>query len=111
MKVFFATKRVAKQFDPGRLEGSYNPVTVQKIQQRMNELLAAPNLATLSHLPPMRCHALKGKQEGCFSVSAGDKVRIVFESNYDPVPRKPDGGIDETLVTEILITYMGDYHE
>ena len=111
MKVFFKTKKLETQFEINCIRKSWNRVTAEKILQRMNELAAAPNLAELDHLPPTRCHELKNKDKGRFSVSAGDKVRIVFEPCHDPIPRKLDRGIDRNLVTEIRISFLGDYHE
>jgi len=37
-------------------------------------------------------------------------VRLVFEPADDPVPRRPDGGLDWERVTSVMIWEIGDYH-
>jgi proteic killer suppression protein len=104
MEVYFKNKRLAGRFEEDQLTAAWDELTARKIAQRMNELLAAPTLADLSHLPPIKCHELKGKKKGQFSVYAGQKVRIVFQPYGDETPRKPDDGIDRSRVTAIMIT-------
>ena len=41
---------------------------------------------------------------------AGGK-RLVFKPNHNPVPKKDDGGINWTLVTSVIIVFIGDYHD
>jgi proteic killer suppression protein len=36
--------------------------------------------------------------------------RLLFEPSQDPVPIKPDGGLDWSLVTAIRITGIDDTH-
>lgn len=36
--------------------------------------------------------------------------RLIFEPADDPVPRKPDGGLDWRLVTAVRILGVEDYH-
>jgi proteic killer suppression protein len=37
--------------------------------------------------------------------------RLIFEPANDPVPKKPDGGLDWTQVTVIRILEVRDYHD
>jgi proteic killer suppression protein len=45
-----------------------------------------------------------------FAVDISRNERLVFEVADDPIPRKPDGGIDLERVTEIRVLRIEDYH-
>jgi len=81
-----------------------------KLKQRLMELGAADTLADISHLPPARCHELKGKDAGIFSVDLEHPYRLLFISADDPVPLLGDGGIDKKQVKEIEIIKIKDPH-
>jgi hypothetical protein len=36
--------------------------------------------------------------------------RLIFAPAHEPVPRKPDGGLDWTQVTAVCILDVEDYH-
>jgi len=36
--------------------------------------------------------------------------RLIFEPDHNPVPQKPDGGLDWTQVTRIRVIEITDYH-
>lgn len=82
----------------------------KKLRQRMAELKAADVLADISHLPPPRLHELAGQQKGQFSVDVAHPYRLLFIPADDPVPTKPDGGIDLTAVESIEIVGIADTH-
>ena len=82
----------------------------RKIMRRMAVLSAAPSLAEVPTQPPEKCHMLKADRKGQFAVEAHKQYRIVFIPNHDPIPTKPDGGIDLTEVTAIVILNVEDYH-
>lgn len=63
----------------------------------------------MRHLPG-RCHQLKGNRAEQFAIDLDGLHRLIFEPANTPVPRKPDGGIDWTLVTAIEIVGVEDYH-
>ena len=83
------------------------------VSQRIEEIKAAKSLADFRHIPKANCHELtnaNGKKDLlAFDISANH--RIIFTTNQDPIPRKDDGGLDWTLVTNITIIDIGeDYH-
>ncbi|PKN04794.1 MAG: killer suppression protein [Deltaproteobacteria bacterium HGW-Deltaproteobacteria-9] len=82
----------------------------RKLKQRLMELGAADTLADISHLPPVRCHELTGKDAGIFSVDVEHPYRLLFMSADDPVPLLADGGIDRKQVKEIEIIEIKDTH-
>lgn len=81
-----------------------------KLQQRMMELSAAPNLSDMSRLPPPRCHELKGGKKGQFSVDLAHPYRLLFIVANKPIPKNPDGGFDWACIDEIEIVGIKDTH-
>jgi len=85
------------------------PVCAGKLRQRLAELAAAGALSDISYLPPPRCHELTNR--GAFSVDLAHPYRLLFRPAHDPIPRKTDGGIDLTQVTEVEIISIEDTHD
>lgn len=80
------------------------------VNQRKNDLAAAPNLETMRSLGG-DCHELAGNLKGKLAVSISGNHRIIFEPANDPLPVKEDGGVDWSLITKITILAVGeDYH-
>jgi proteic killer suppression protein len=71
----------------------------------------AENLEEIRFLPQVRCHELKGDRQGTLSVDLDHPYRLIFEPANDPIPRKPDGGLDWTQVTVIRILAVENYHD
>lgn len=78
------------------------------LQRRLAQIDAAP---TVRDLPAGNPHPLKGDRAGQFTVNLDGGRRLVFVPDYDELPQSDDGGIDWTLVTDVRITFIGDYHE
>lgn len=81
-----------------------------RIKQRLMELAAAEHLGEISYLPPARCHELTNRK-GVFSVDLEHPYRLLFTPANDPLPKKPDGGIDLRQVTELTIVAIEDTHD
>ena len=110
--IFFKSKSLATRFNNDKwLLKKYGERNARIIQQRLQEIEAAENLAQLMMLPGPRCHPLKGARKEQFAVRALDPYRITFEVADDPVPRKEDGGIDLAKVAAIRIVRVEDYHD
>jgi len=54
---------------------------------------------------------LTGDRKGTLAVDLDHPYRLIFEPANDPVPRKPDGGLDWTKITVIRILELRDYHD
>ncbi|KAA3658335.1 MAG: killer suppression protein [Chloroflexi bacterium] len=94
------------------LRKKYGVKKAKKIQQRLIDLHAAETLEVITHLPPPRCHELKGNHKGKFTVDTDYPYRILFEPANEPLPLLADGGIDKTKVTAICILDVNiDTHE
>jgi proteic killer suppression protein len=77
------------------------------LRRRIGELLAAPTLADLRNVD--RFHALTADRAGQYAMSLDGAYRIVF-CPVEPVPRRPDGGIDDARVDRVEIVAVVDYH-
>jgi proteic killer suppression protein len=73
-------------------------------------MAAASTLAVLGTLPQARCHELAGDRKGQLAVDLKHPYRLVFRPANNPVPLKPDGGLDWAKVTAVTILEVVDYH-
>lgn len=80
------------------------------LTRRLVELRAARSLSDMSRLPGPRCHPLSGNRKGQLSVDLDHPNRLIFVPDQDPVPTKPDGGLDWSRITTILIIEIADTH-
>lgn len=80
------------------------------IMNRMAVLRAARNLYEVPTDRPDRRHQLNANRDEQYAVDLVHPMRLVFEVNHDPIPRKKDGGIDVEKVTAITIIEVVDYH-
>lgn len=111
MIVYFSTNKLSKQCSEEKtMQKAYGPKMAKKLAQRLAELRAAVALSDISHLPPPRLHELTNR-DGVFSVDLEHPMRLLFIPANDPVPKKPDGGIDRDQVTEIEIIAIEDTHD
>ena len=77
------------------------------VNQRKSELEAAETLDTMRFIPAANCHELSGNHTGELAVDISQNHRIIFEPNHNPIPIKPDSGLDWTRVTKIIINAIG----
>ena len=111
MEVRFASRGTQKTCSSEReMKRAWGAVPAKKLQQRLMELRSAGTLEDIRGLPAARCHELKGSREGQLSVDLVHPHRLIFEPDHDPLPRKPDGGLDWTQVTKVLVLEVCDPH-
>ena len=96
--------------DPRRLQRRYGERRADLIIQRLAEMLAVETLADLRRLPGPRCHELVGSRRGQLSVDLDFPYRLLFEPAHNPIPRKPDGGLNWRKVTMVRILEISDTH-
>ena len=112
MDIIFQDRTLEKAYnDLSFLARKYGPKRAKLLRQRFDDLKGVANLAVLRSLPQGRCHELKGNRAGMLAVDVGHPYRLIFEPANDPIPRKPDGGLDWTKVTVIKILAVEDYHD
>jgi hypothetical protein len=83
--------------------------TAAKLAQRVMELVAVDSLADLALLPGPRCHE-EADREGQLSLDLVHPRRLIIEPADDPLPLKPDGGLDWTRVSAVVVVEIADTH-
>lgn len=112
MKVSFQTSADQKLFnDSGNLRKKFGAEQANLIRRRLSQLENANTLADLRTLPQLRCHELRNNRDGQLSVDVKHPYRLLLLPDHDPVPQKPDGGLDWNQVTAVLIVGIVDTHE
>lgn len=110
MDIVFKTNRLRKRCTKNaQMVKTYGPATARKLNLRLDQLRAAPNLEPFRHLPG-RCHELKGDRQGQLALDLDGPRRLIFRPADDPPPIDPDGGLSWQKVTAIEIIEIEDYH-
>ena len=112
MEIFYEDRKLEKACkDMSLLERRYGSICAERIQDRLDQFVKAKNLAGLRSAPRARCHELKGKRAGTLAVDLEHPYRLIFEPAHDPIPRKPDSGLDWAAVTALRFLSVEDYHD
>lgn len=111
MDIVFKNQKFKKECNNQRLlQKQHGQIRAKRIRQRLDDLRAADVLEDMRNLPG-RCHELRGDRGGQLSLDLDHPYRLIFEPANDPIPLKPDGGIDWKKVTAIKIIGVDDTHE
>lgn len=111
MLIFFLDQDLAQLCQENRIaQRKLGAEGAKKLRRRLDDLDAAPSLDVMRTLPG-RCHELKGDRAGELALDLAGGSRLLFRPEHDPIPAKPDGGLDWAQVTSITITWVGDYHD
>ena len=110
MKIAYANSRIEKICtDEKRGKKELGQVGMRILTNRLVQIAGANNLEELRNRPGS-WHELTGNRWGQLATSLDGLNRLVFEPNDDPYPTKPDGGLDWSAVTEVIIIEITDYH-
>ncbi len=111
MIILFADNRLEREFNSATLlQKRHGAVRARTIQRRLAQLAAADVLEDLRHLPG-RCHELTGDLASLLALDLDGPYRLLFEPADEPIPHKPDGGVDWTRVAAIRIVGVENYHD
>lgn len=111
MEIRFSSRKFEKLCNSDKeMRRRLDPRNADRLQQRLAEFTAADALDDISRLPPARCHELTGDRKGQLAVDLVHPKRLVFAPDHDPLPKKPDGGLDWALVTRVLVIEIVNYH-
>lgn len=113
ISIVFASKKLQKQFNEERVMlKAFGQQRAKRIKVVMAALRAAPNLGAFAppYSPPHRCHELKGKGKGTFSLDLDGPYRLIIQPLHNPLPERPDGGLDWKGITVIKILGIEDTH-
>jgi plasmid maintenance system killer protein len=112
MVILFKTAKFEKECNNENLMiKRFGALRAKLLRRRLNEFHAAASLDVLRRLPQVRCHELKGRRKGQLSVDLDHPYRLVFEPADNPIPKKPDGGLDWTKVITVRLVGVEDTHE
>jgi len=111
MDILFESADAAKEYsDEKQLVRAHNVQRAKLIRRRLDDLRAAPALDTMRHLPG-RCHELKGTRALQLSIDLDGPNRLILYPAHNPIPLKPDGGMDWKKVTAVTIKEVRNTHE
>ena len=111
MDIIYSSDKLRDFCNDGRkAQKKYGKKQAKLLRRRLDDLRAAPALATFRNLPG-RCHELKGERAGQLALDLEGGDRLIFEPANNPIPRKEDGGLDWNQVTQARILGIGDYHD
>lgn len=111
MEITFISRKLQKVCNSEKeMRARFGKPLAERLQQRLAELKAADTLEDIRRLPPARCHELSQNRKGQLAVDVVHPKRLIFEPDHNPVPRKPDGGLDWPHVTRIRVIEIIDYH-
>ncbi len=112
MIIKYRTNKLKKQAEDLKELAKGFGIYAKSIKTRLEELKAAQNLAVMGKIPAAYCHQLTGQDyKGYLAVKVSGKLRLIFEPNHNPPPKKEDGGLDWSQVTEITIEELCyNYH-
>ena len=109
MDILFKTRKLEKRCNKANAHS--NERSEKELGKRLDEFRAAESLEDIHCLPQARCHELKGDRKGKLAVNLVHPQRLVFEPADEPIPTKPDGGLDWKEVRTICIFSIEDYHD
>lgn len=111
MEIQFRSAKIAKLCNSEKeMRSKLGQRNAERLQQRLAELRAAVTLEDMRSFPAARCHELTQDRDGQLAVDLVHPKRLIFEPADDPLPQKPDGGLDWTKVTRITVLEVVDYH-
>ncbi|MBG1271164.1 killer suppression protein [Nostoc sp. WHI] len=110
MDIIFNSNKFEEECNNQRLlQKRYGLDRAKRLRRRLDDLRAANVLEDMRNLPG-RCHELLYDRVGQLSLDLDHPYRLIFEPT-EPVPTKPDGGLDWTKVTAVRIIGVEDTHE
>jgi plasmid maintenance system killer protein len=111
MDIVFNNRKFEKECNNQRLlEKNHGTDRAKRIRRRLDNLRDANVLEDMRNLPG-RCHELLQDRAGQLSLDLDHPYRLIFEPADEPIPTKPDGGIDWNKVTAVRILGVEDTHE
>lgn len=111
LKIDFLTTADKLFFEnPRKTKAAYGEPSAKKLQNRLDDLHAAPSMETMRSLPGS-WEELTRDRKGQFSARLQDGRRLIVRPQKEPPPTKADGGLDWRAIDSIYIVEVVDYHE
>ena len=110
MEVEYESTRLEALFnDQRRLRRTYGGACVKKLRNRMSSIVVESTLEQLGGMPG-DLHPLSGNRHGQFAMDLDGGWRLILRPR-EPVPLRPDGGIDRTLVSGVVIVEISAHYK
>jgi proteic killer suppression protein len=111
MEIAFVSRKMAKLCNSTKeMRGKLGNRNAEALQLRLTQLKSVDTLEDLRKVPGARCHELKDDRKGQLAVGLVHPRRLIFQPDHDPLPAKPDGGLDWQQVTRVIVMEIVDYH-
>jgi plasmid maintenance system killer protein len=110
MKIEFSSNKLKRQMSSATEIKRAFGVNAKRVQQRLDEMESAANLAVLQKLPAANCHPLRGDRLGEWAVDISGNFRIIFVPDHETVPKRENGEVETINITDIKIIKTTDYH-
>lgn len=111
MEIAFADAKFAKECNDSKLlQKRQGPARAKLIRRRLDELRAAAVLGDISHLKPPRLHRLSNRNHE-YSVDLDHPYRLIIRPIDEPLPLKPDGGLDLGKIKSVCVLGVEDTHD
>ena len=112
MEIYFRNHKLQRIFRSHEsLDRKYGTKSAGLICRWLTCLKIARSLAEISHDKPTRRHLLNQGLEKQYSIDVAHPYRLLIKVGHHRPPIKKDGGIDESLVTSIMIMGVEDTHD
>ncbi len=111
MDIIFKSRQLERLCNDHRVaRKAWGKPQADLLARRLDDLRAARKLADL-RFAPGGLHELKGDRAGQLAMDLKGGHRLVVEPAQQPMPLKPDGGLDWDQVTAIRIVEVVNYHD
>lgn len=77
-----------------------------RLKLRLTQAQAADCLADMATLPQVHCHELAGDRQGHLAIDLNEPHALIVLPSDDPIPYKPNGGLDWTQVTSLMVVEL-----
>jgi len=110
MEIFYANSRIEKICTNDKVAlKELGRDGANALRTRLKQMLEAENLEAL-RFAAGAWHELAGDRKGELACRVTGRVRLIFMPANDPIPTKPDGGLDWSAVTAVVNLEIVDYH-
>jgi proteic killer suppression protein len=112
MNITFSSRKMSKLCNSGKeMRAQLGTLDREILEQRLLELVSVTTLEEMAtFFPAAGCHELSQNRKGQLAVKLKHPKRLVFVPDHEPIPHKPDGGLDWKNITQITIIEIVDYH-
>lgn len=111
MQISYINNKLAKLLgDRKATIRRYGPENGERILLRLDQIAAAETLADLASLPQLRLHELKADRDEQISLDVKHPYRLLLVPDHEEIPRKLDGGLDHSQITQVVVLGIVDTH-